>query len=208
MLQHVFTTMNELLDQIIQQYPRTKGQQKQELEHQIALLCSMSDYIMEEWLRFEERLSLIKLKNNTIKTAKPVALHNGDPYQRGQGYYLLMMYEDAVKYLEQAAQLQPESIEVRACLAMSHLHLEHFQKAGHHFQFIISLTCNNSMKAIACNAMGCIHAKQQQFAEAQAYFQKAHQLDPTFPEPAMNLKVCQSKSGQLELGGEHMTHMQ
>lgn len=218
MLQHVFETMNELLDEVIAKYPHAKGKQKQELEHQVSLLRSMSDHIVEEWLRFEERLSLLRPKAGKsstvpsqpcpVKDSKITLPDYGDPYQRGQGYYLLMMYKEAVPFLEQAAKLHPESIEVRAYLAMSHLQLGNCQEAGHHFQLIIPLTDNNSMKAIACNALGCIHAKQHQFAQAKAWFQKAHELDPTLPEPIMNLKVCQSKSGQLELGGEHMMHIQ
>ncbi|EPY12384.1 MULTISPECIES: tetratricopeptide repeat protein [Paenibacillus] len=218
MLQHVFETMNELLDEVIAQYPHAKGKQKQELDHQVSLLRSMSDHIVEEWLRFEERLSLLRPKAGKgssvpvqpcpVKESKIAIPDYGDPYQRGQGYYLLMMYKEAVMFLEQAAKIQPENIEVRAYLAMSHLHLGNCQEAGHHFQLIIPLTDNNSMKAIACNALGCIHAKQHQFAQAEACFLKAHEWDPALPEPIMNLKVCQSKSGHFELGGEHMMHIQ
>lgn len=215
MLQHVFATMNELLDKVIQQYAHVEGEQKKKLEHQLSLLCSMSDHIMEEWLCFDERLSLIKPRNNkgkikrgpqpcTIKAAKQSVPDNGDPYQRGQGYYCLMMYKDATKHLEQAIQVQPKNIGVRTYLAMSYLHLGNCREAGRHFQFIIPLTNSNSMKAIAYNALGCIYVKQNQFGKAQAYFQKAHKLDPTFPGPIMNLKVCQSKSGQLAFGGGHM----
>lgn len=218
MLQQVFETMNELLDEVIAQYPQAKGKRKQELEHQVILLRSMSDHIMEEWLRLEERLSLVKPnkgKGNAVCPQPCPVQENkasmpdyGDPYQRGQGYYLLMMYKEAVKYLEQAAQLHPDNIEVRAYLAMSHLHVGNCQEAGDHFQLLIPLADNNSIKAIACNALGCIHAKQNQFTEAEVFFQKALELDPTLLEPTMNLKVCQSQSGHLEFGGKNMIKIQ
>ncbi|MCM3341286.1 tetratricopeptide repeat protein [Paenibacillus sp. MER TA 81-3] len=214
MLQHVFATMNDLLDDIIRQYPHAQGKEKKELDHQMSLLRSMSDLIVEEWLQFEEKLAQLRPRGKDASGGKMKkeqeisAPDYGDPFQRGQGYYLLMMYKEAVKHLEQAALHQPDNIEVRAYLAMAYLNMGRSQEAGHHFEFIIPLTESKCLKAIAYNALGCIQAEQRNLSLAQEYFAKAHQMDPSLPEPVFNLKVCLSNCGHLQYGAGNMNHMQ
>lgn len=227
MLQHMFATMNELLDDIIQQYPTVQGTAKQEMDRQLSILRAMSDHIVEEWLRFEEKLALVRassqsgtklnaavasslnaLINNTDK-----GLHESDedelpdysdPFQRGQGYFTLRMYGKAVVYLEQAVRSQPNKCLTRICLALSYLHLGRNQEACRHLHFIIPLTEDVKLKAVAYNALGCIQAMQRNKEKAEHYFHKAHFTDPSIPEPIANLKVYTLGTGHLQFGEKRL----
>ncbi|MGZ9584077.1 tetratricopeptide repeat protein [Paenibacillus marinisediminis] len=223
MLQHMFATMNELLDDIIQQYPSVQGTAKQELDRQLALLRTMSDHIVEEWLRFEEKLAIIRTAANSgtkLNAAAASSLKNlmdnaekemveaaefqipdySDPFQRGQGYFTLRMYKQAVNYLENAVVRQPDKCLIRILLGLSYLHLGRNQEACRHLHFIIPLTDDPKLKAIAYNALGCIQMLHSNTEKAQHYFHKAHFTDPSIPEPIANLKVCTNKCGSLQFG--------
>ncbi|MCG7406489.1 hypothetical protein MH117_03595 [Paenibacillus sp. ACRRX] len=219
MLQHMFATMNELLDEIIQQYPSAEGTTKQELEHQMSLLRSMSDHIVEEWLRFEEKLALVRAERSagnqvpaTVSNQNPPSEDSelpdyNDPLQYGQGYFTLRMYEQASRHLEQAISRHPDKLIARVYLGLSYLHLGRNQEACRHFHFIIPLTEDAKLKALAYNALGCIQALHRNTEKAQHYFQKAHFADPTIPEPIANLKVCIHNHGVLQYGEKRMAHM-
>lgn len=215
MLEHVFAKMNMLLNELFHKYPYATGKRKQKLHHQLSLLCMMSDCIIEEWLQFEEKLSnlLKKLKQNDLLShlssndKQQIMLDNSNLYQRGQGYYILRMYKQAILYLKQASRLQPKCRHIQAYLGMSYLHISRYKDAHYHFHYLITLTTDKSVKAIAYNALGCICAKQRQLVVAIVYFQIAHQLDPTLSEPITNLKVCRSKKGRLQLGEKRMIHV-
>lgn len=87
MLQQVFATMNEVLDELIRQYPQAAGERKQELDRQLKVLSTMSDYIVEEWLRFEEKLASLRphSPNDVIEAQpQPTLPDITDPFQRGQ----------------------------------------------------------------------------------------------------------------------------
>lgn len=222
MLQHMFATMNELLDDILEKYPSVQGEAKQELDQQLQLLRSMSDHIVEEWLRFEEKLALIRTASSagtTLKAAVDDSLSMllnqadkqvdpamdalpdyNDPFQRGQGFFTLRMYDQAASCLECAVNEQPDRCLTRLFLGLSYLHLGRNREASRHFHFIIPITDDVKLKAIAYNALGCVQVMHRNTEKAQHYFHKAHFTDPSIPEPIANLKVCNSNSGNLQFG--------
>ncbi|WP_042162355.1 hypothetical protein [Paenibacillus gorillae] len=57
MFQHLFDSMNEMLDQLICNYPNAVGAQKLQYDEQIQMLKQMSDSLVEQWIDFEEKLS-------------------------------------------------------------------------------------------------------------------------------------------------------
>ena len=73
-------------------------------------------------------------------------------------------------------------------------------EACRHFHFIIPITEDVKLKAIAYNALGCVQVMHRNTEKAQHYFHKAHFTDPSIPEPIANLKVCNSQSGSLQFG--------
>lgn len=57
MFQHMFTSMNEMLDGITKQYPQASDQERELFLKQIRELKKMSDSFIEQWLEFEEKVA-------------------------------------------------------------------------------------------------------------------------------------------------------
>ncbi|OAS14026.1 tetratricopeptide repeat protein [Paenibacillus oryzisoli] len=195
MFKHLFSTMNEVLEEIQKEYPNSDVEKKAELDEQLQVLKTMSDEFIEAWLLFEEKLG-------KFYGAAPISptqtLHDElleldmsgkqtEEFMRGQGYYKLFMYDQAIKEFEVLIQRQPDFLLARVYLAMGHLRKGEFGDAYQHFKFLLPLTENSKMKAISYNAMGCIQVQNQNLEKAFEYFQKAYHTDPSFMEPLINL---------------------
>lgn len=109
-------------------------------------------------------------------------------FSKGQGYYKLYMFRDAVEEFCHVVKQQPDFLLARIYLAMSYMRIGEFSEAYRHFQFLVPLTDDNRMKAISYNAMGCIQAETQNMDKALEYFRLAHSADPDSIEPVLNLK--------------------
>ncbi|MBO2943145.1 hypothetical protein JJQ72_04000 [Paenibacillus sp. F411] len=202
MFQHVFDEMNNMFDEIVKHYPAAQGPQKQALVHNWNLLKQMSDGIIDEWLRFEERMAVFR--ENTA--APPGFPPTGSPelqletFIRGQGYYKLLMFEPALSQFTAAAESYPDSPLIRLYLAMSHLHLGETSEAARQLLGMLPGAEDKKLKAIIYNAMGCIQVIQGARDKASEFFTLAIQQDPTLPDPLNNLQVCHQKRGELQYG--------
>lgn len=203
MFKQLFATMNELLDEIMTQYPLAAESKKKELDKQLAVLKSMSDGCIEDWLLFEEKLSSFledKLDKNTVSL--PPSFVAGDlgkersagSFSKGQGFYKLSMFEEAISEFEGVVRHHPDFLLARMYLAMSYLRTGEYGDAYRHFQFLVPLTDNRKLKAISYNAMGCIHAERNNMDKAREYFKMAHSTDPTCVEPSLNLNMWSKRT--------------
>ncbi|MCD1260267.1 hypothetical protein B5M42_015760 [Paenibacillus athensensis] len=194
MFKHLFSTMNEVLEEIQREYPHTSGKQREALDEQLQVLKTMSDEFIESWLQFEEKLG--KLYSAAPDNTEP--LHNellelemsgkeSEEFKRGQGFYKLNMYDQAIREFEALLALQPDFVLARMYVAMGYLRKEEYGEAYRHFQFLLPLTDNTKMKAISYNAMGCIQIQNQNMEKAFEYFQKAYRHDPSCVEPLIHL---------------------
>lgn len=207
LFQHVFATMNEMLDEILVHYPHAQGAAKQEMQHKLTVLKSMSDSMIEEWLRFEEKMTRLREAGHLKNEQNALPEMKSEAFARGQGYYKLNMYLQAAQSFEQVVKHFPDSIVARMYLAMAYLQMNEFNDAHRHFHLIIPLTDSNKLKAISYNALGCIQAKNNNVEKAQEYFSFAHKADPTFAEPLANMKICECNSGNLQYGSELSSFM-
>lgn len=220
MFKHIFATMHQLLDEITVQYPSAALDKKKELGEQLELLKSMSDAFIEEWLGFEEKLGQAKwgghpqvepqlhkmvpqhatttiaetMEKGSGKEAHPVS------FAKGQGYYQLMMYQEAIRELLQVVWLHPEHMIARLYLAMSYMQVDDTSEAFRHFQIIIPLTEDSTIKAIAYNALGCLQVKDDNMERAREMFQLAHETDPSLAEPMLNMEICKLGEGPHPIG--------
>ncbi|GAB6990266.1 tetratricopeptide repeat protein [Paenibacillus pini] len=210
MFQHVFAEMNDMLEEIVKHYPTAHDVQKQHLIQKWNLLKKMSDDMIEEWLSFEEKMGTFR-----EHTALPPVFPLGeipememDLFIRGQGYFKLLMYRQAIQQFSHLIMAVPGSMLARMYIAMAHLHLEETSEALMHFEFILPHARHYKLKAMIYNALGCIEAKRGDAGgKAQQYFTLALQHDPTLPDPLVNLQVCQQKSGQLQYGSQLISLM-
>jgi tetratricopeptide (TPR) repeat protein len=199
MIQQWFATMNDMLDDLILRYPHASGEEKNRLQQQWDVLKTLSDDIIELWLQFEDKMSLYRdLQQQQIQhTPEPQKLLV--PFVKGQGYFKLHMFEQASQQLEEAIALNPDFTSARLFLAMSRMHMKEWTEAQRHFQLIAAIADENRVQAIAYNALGCIQAIYAHLEQAQHYFKKALEADPTFGDPKLNMESCKQGKGQLQL---------
>ncbi|MDF2670833.1 MAG: hypothetical protein K0R67_3139 [Paenibacillus sp.] len=206
MIQQLFETMNDVLDEIAQHYPHANPAQKHELTQKLNALKSMSDHMIEEWLKFEEKMGGIAqdvaVTSDQEQKKQPGLFSDpSEPgfqsaeFNKGQGYFQLLMFDNAVRSFEQVVRQYPDFLLGRLYLALGHMRNGNEAEAYRHFKFIISVSDHDSMKAISYNAMGCIHAKNDNFEQAQQFFQLAHQADPSCVQPMHNMEVCAKQAG-------------
>lgn len=223
MFQHMFSSMNQMLDQIIEQYQDAGEQEKQEYVKQMNELKKMSDTFIEQWLEFEEKFADFKEKqivlesNQTTSTESNVQKFPVKASQtcnasdleipneaapiisKGQGYYKLFMFPQAAVQFQSVIVQTPECNLARLFLGMTHMHLQNWNEAQRHFQLLIALTDFPKWLAMGYNALGCIQAVHMNLAQAEKLFMKAHDACPSFKDPLNNLKSCQETPQQLSL---------
>lgn len=198
MIRQWFATMNEVLDDLILRYPTAANAQKNELQQQWDMLKTLSDDIIESWLQFEDKMGLFRELQQKTTVDSDARKHLG-PFVKGQGYFKLHMFKQASDQLEEAIALYPDMLCARMFLAMSRMHLKQWAEAQRHFQLISAITDENRLQAIALNALGCIQAINAHLEQAQCYFHKAMEADPSFNDPKLNLESVQQGTGQLQL---------
>ncbi|WP_154890602.1 tetratricopeptide repeat protein [Paenibacillus polysaccharolyticus] len=210
MFQHVFAEMNDMLDEIIKSYPSAEGLNKQELQQKWNLLKRMSDGMLDEWLMFEEKMSQIREREldkpaslepeQEAVTALP-ELHL-ECFSRGQGYFKLQMYPQAIDQFLRVVNDYPDSALARFYLALAHLSLEQIYESETHLQQIMLLKGSARLKGLVCNALGCIQAKLSNPEAACSLFAQALQYDPTLTEPLYNMEVCRLNRGKLQFANQ------
>ena len=107
MFKHLFSTMNEVLEEIQKEYPNSDVEKKAELDEQLQVLKTMSDEFIEAWLLFEEKLGkfygAVPISTQTLHDELmelDVSGKQTEEFMRGQGYYKLYMYDQAIKEFE------------------------------------------------------------------------------------------------------------
>lgn len=207
MFKQLFATMNDVLDEILREYPAAQDSKKKDFEQQVGVLKSMSDICIEEWLQFEEKLEQavnvwkMKPQAHTIPEQQhPAHAANpplSDAFKRGQGYYQLFMYDQAVEHFEQAVAMQPDFQLARLYLALGYMRKGDLPEAYRHFRLLTSLTEHKKVKAISYNAMGCIQAKNKNPEKARQYFELALKADPALTEPLDSTALSMQEEERL-----------
>jgi tetratricopeptide (TPR) repeat protein len=199
MFKPLFEVMNETLDEIMEEYPTAQGSHKQLLTEQLEVLKAMSDYCVEEWLSFEEKLGIFR-QMKEISDSKSNPLLDNEHYIRGKGYFDLMMFSEAILEFEAVAHKNPDLMPPHFYLALSHLQEHNYTKAYRHFNYLLPLTEDSKVKAVSYNAMGCIHAVEKDMDKACELFQLAHETDPSLKDPLKNMTACMNHEGTLHYG--------
>lgn len=195
--------MNEMLDDVISEYPSSTGDKRKQLQEKLRALKVMSDACIEEWMLFEEKLGkLMSVPGVSFGGSDPLdpefSGKRTDCFIRGQGYYKLHMFDEAIHEFNKLVKLQPDFNLARIYLAMSFLRKGETNESYTHFHFLAQLTENLQMKAISYNAMGCIQARQRNMEKACELFNMAYRTDPASVQPLLDLGVCCEKKGRLQ----------
>jgi tetratricopeptide (TPR) repeat protein len=222
MFQHMFSSMNEMLDQIINQYEGAGAKEKLLYDEQLNELKKVSDMFIEQWLEFEEKFAVFKEQQSehaapqssaaqaplSIPASAAVTCNAADLeipdelasiISKGQGYYKLFMFSQAAAQFQIVIIQSPECNLARLFLGMTQMHLQNWSEAQRHFQLLSALTDFPKGLSMGYNALGCIQAVHMNLAQAEQLFKKAHDVCPSFKDPLNNLKSCQETPKQLSL---------
>ena len=206
MFQQMFAEMNEMLQEVEASLPTAEGSRRGELLCKYQLLRRMTDDVLDEWLAFAEKLSRFRetadMQPESPEQAPPEEAPelSLEAYARGQGYYKLLMFRECIGQFEEVIAECPDSLSARLYLGMAHMRLGEDQAAWDHLHHMLPLVRDGRIKAMLYNALGCIMAAQEHFAEAAKLFTASARLDPALPEPILNLEVCRLKQGELHFG--------
>jgi tetratricopeptide (TPR) repeat protein len=204
MFKHLFASMNDMLDEVLAEYPSSTGVKRRQLTEKLQSLKAMSDECIEDWLLFEEKLGhtlqasgILKLTEGGEPPHPELAEKRSDRFVKAQGYYKLHMYEKAAVQFSELLQVQPDFTLARLYLAMSLLHQGRNEESYAHFQFLSQLTDHTQLKAISLNVMGCIQVQQNHMDKACELFTLAYETDPSSVEPLVELGLCRVNQGSL-----------
>jgi len=203
-IQPFFSAMNDVLDEMIERYPKSSPEEKLALEEQWNVLKSMSDDIIESWLALEEKMGDYRRQRQESAVGQDMSVMTQPiewpaPFVKGQGYFKLQMFRECACQFEELLAHYAEWSVARLYLAMSRMHLGEFAEAHRHFQLVAGTADEPKLQAIAYNAMGCVQAVQANLAQAQWFFRKAAELDPGFEDAVRNLEACGREGGSVQL---------
>ncbi|SDC41928.1 Tetratricopeptide repeat-containing protein [Paenibacillus sp. UNCCL117] len=204
MFKHLFASMNDMLDEVLSEYPASTGRKRKQLMDKLKSLKAMSDECIEDWLLFEEKLGRTMQETGIAprpEAGKPqteFAEQRSDQFIRAQGYYKLHMYKEAACQFSELLRRQPDLTLARVYLAMSYLHQGLREDSYSQFHLLSQLTEHVQLKAISLNAMGCIQVQQNNLDKACELFAQAYRTDPASVEPLLDMGICADKQGGLQ----------
>ncbi|WP_202079968.1 tetratricopeptide repeat protein [Caldalkalibacillus salinus] len=209
-VQQVFDQLNQKLSELKKQTNQgiiSEDERQQELE----ALKKTSEEIVEEWLKFEEKLGqyldLIqsgdeKQGQSSSMSPKPAidveeAKHayqsfylpkdtltetnDSAEWTKGKALYDLLMFEHAVPYLEKTVQTQPDFEMAKLYLGHAYLAINETSKAKYYLQFLVDTTSKVELYHLAVHALACLEGSQENYEKALRYFEKM-QVNQLKPE--------------------------
>ncbi|MEK8127359.1 hypothetical protein WMW72_05465 [Paenibacillus filicis] len=211
MFKHLFASMNDMLDEVLSEYPSSTGMQRKRLMEKLQSLKAMSDECIEDWLLFEEKLGHTLQGTGIAQLPKEAELPHpeltdkrSDQFVKAQGYYKLHMYGEAAEQFSELLHAQPDFTLARLYLAMTYLHQGQREDSYAHFQFLSQLTEHMQLKAISLNIMGCIQVQQNNMDKACELFAMAYRTDPSSVEPLIDLGFCRMDQSGLHFESKGM----
>ncbi|MEX2104803.1 MAG: tetratricopeptide repeat protein, partial [Bacilli bacterium] len=200
MLQHLFEELEEEVKQLEQMV--NTDQDKEQILTRWNELKKMSDDIVEGWLNLEELMGEIREKVHCLEKAAVTQIspasnyHYSMDFRKGQGYYHLTMYSEAIKQFQHTITSEPDNELARLYLALSKHSLEDHDEAIQAFQFVSASSSEPKIIAIAHHMLGCIFACKQHYEKSVLYFKRALKHEPNFSDSLFNLAVVYYKLGE------------
>lgn len=184
MFQHMFAAMNEMLSQLIEVYPESVGEEKQQYEEQLIMLKQVNDSLVEQWIEFEEKLSdFVEMQGTldlSMESQQPsaAALMNAGAAMAAASESLIAASQPAVPPSSVETAKQPYNSELDMVVpnelaeiiskGQGYYKLFMFSHAASQFQMAVSNLpeCNLARLFLAMTFMHL-----QNWSEAQRHFQ-------------------------------------
>ncbi|WP_128894403.1 tetratricopeptide repeat protein [Longirhabdus pacifica] len=188
-------------------YDQASQAEKDWIKRQYDCIASLGDSIHTQWQDLNHKLLYMKqmLESNSAQNETSEVLQpeqNQTPpsdllYQldRGQGYFKLKMFHEAIQQLEPYVKEHGHFIPAKLMLAISYFQSKKLDEAYEQFKQITKLSDDKQITSFSYNAMGCVEAHKQNLDQACDFFKTAHHLNPDMEEPLINIGVCMNNEG-------------
>lgn len=187
----LFSVLNQRLEHAEKQWKTGKGLET--LRRETEELRAISEEIIEKWLSFEERLRWLQKQiqpdsteamlqteqfqsSATALTVDDIEVEHryyaSEEWRKGKAYYDLMMFEQALPYLEKTLHQFPDYEYARLLLGHAYLACGHVAKAKYHLQFLAETSANRDWESLSLHALACIEGANKAFDQALHFFRK------------------------------------
>ncbi|WP_027417524.1 tetratricopeptide repeat protein [Aneurinibacillus terranovensis] len=122
----------------------------------------------------------------------PVAMN----FRKGQGYFALSMYDEAVKSFSAVIEHEPDLTIARLYLAFGFLMSNHLEVAYKQFQLLVKTSNHPLIKAASLNALGCISVLESRTDLGLKWFDRALEQYPEFQDAAFNRMLTLYHAGE------------
>lgn len=218
LLSYYFAGLNERIGKIKERMAMAQEEEKTKLYHTVLQLRQISDKVVEEWLNFEEQLVEVQRMFENMEDEESCGtseLQSADgetedvqeiylPYplaaqfRRGQGYFMLSMYREAVESFNQVIEEAPDVAVARLYLAFGFFMLGRLDMAYRQFR-LLSETCEHAfIRAASYNALGCISAVENNAEQGLLWFEHALAAFPDLTDAAYNQALTLYQLGRYK----------
>jgi tetratricopeptide (TPR) repeat protein len=195
-IRELFNEMNQKLEDL------NKGLVMENLDEdstvqEVEQLKAQSEEIVEEWLKFEEKLGyFLRQKMNKIEqSSHPFSAQDYEAsykkivkfdekeedektqdlspeWQRGKAMYDLLMFDHAIPYLEKAAKAEPDYEPAKLYLGQSYLATQQWEKARYYLHFLTETSQNKDVLNLSLHALACLEGLANHYEKSIYFFEK------------------------------------
>lgn len=119
-------------------------------------------------------------------------------FQKGIGFYDLLMYDQAIVHLEQIINKYPDFNLARLYTAMTYFKKKKYIEAKREIHVLFQLSDDPDLISLGYNILGMINGYEKDFEKAEENFKQAILLKNNWQEPKYNLAIILFKSNKLE----------
>ena len=118
---------------------------------------------------------------------QPISEITVKAFRRGLGFWELAMLKEAVGEFKKVVEDDPDLIAGHVCLGLSSAQLGKVEEAFRELRLVLALDRNEIIRALALNTLGIILTHKEDYHQAEHYFKRATDEDPTLAEAWFNL---------------------
>jgi len=119
-------------------------------------------------------------------------------FRKGEGFYHLRLFHDAVKCFADVVKESPDFESGRLYYAYSLLFSNQKEAAMREFRLLGKTASSPKIIAISCNALGCLLVEEMQWLEARQAFAEALKHVPDHSEARFNLALFHLQDGEAQ----------
>jgi tetratricopeptide (TPR) repeat protein len=198
-IKQLFDEMNQKLENLNKSLTmdNMKNMDQESTNQEVEQLKAQSEEIVEEWLKFEEKLGYYLRQKMNKKEQKTKATFNVQDYealykklvnfeggeeedtkvyslewQKGKALYDLLMFDHAIPFLEKAALADPDNEPAKLYLGQSFLATQQWEKARYHLQFLMETSQHPDILPLSLHALACVEGLNKNYDKAIYFFEK------------------------------------